>query len=690
MKQVESNKRCDVGFSLCQMNQQKGFGVKFSKLSFVLIFGLQLSSTAFAVPDQSIVDRENFSVGETRNFVALDEKGESSVVMKAADVPEEFQCPLFSNSPYADILSALDRLENTINVFPKCGATDKTNDLLSDSSVDLRKKILEAQSLQGKGETRKLGVSAHQIIDSAMKMQDLMGTVTSSSQGDCYKTTESRNLIFSVNDTFQSIAPLALDLATKNPTLAPILAQYLPAVAGAKAVSKGLSILETALKYAPTLDMSISDNRKNVIKNTCSFVKLYRKVEYLNLDRALRIKKINDDFQKKIEKSLKIQSTFAGTLTKGMSISSSPVDTEITKIKVRGDDYRNLLARANEELATQKNTGSEISTCSVVKTIYGMKTSSKLLADLVKVASLLNRENQIAFKKTKLEEFENEMNRPDTLKNANTCAEKGQGWILAQSEALAEMQSILNDYDSQVQMTPLESIAKVKLSREKQKELDIEEDKRKSLFIMDDLSVFEPSELGKRMREMPKYLFNGPDGSLWSKAKKNGPIFDLLHNNEISFQAEMTRFNNNVAKLQTFELDQFLKEGKSAEKVTTLKKYSDLRNSFPHLSNTFARRGSDDHRDLCNYALMAITAYVFATDHLISSESFCEMATPVLKEAEVSVNLRNYCLSSKTTFLNQPQRAGYLELAKSLFGRGGPMEQVEVIMKKYKDMSCVQ
>ena len=107
-----------------------------------LIFftSLFISGVAVATPDQSIVDREDFSVSETRNFVSYDEKSSSPLVMKTAEVPEEFQCPLFSNSPYTDILTALDGLQNSINVFPKCGGTDKTNDLLSGSSEDLRKK----------------------------------------------------------------------------------------------------------------------------------------------------------------------------------------------------------------------------------------------------------------------------------------------------------------------------------------------------------------------------------------------------------------------------------------------------------------------------------------------------------------------------------------------------------------------
>ncbi len=643
-----------------------------------------MASGEFAIARS--VDDADFSVTETRNFTSSDDKNVSSIVMKTADVPEEFQCPIFSNSPYSDILTAIDSLQNSINVFPKCGEADKSNDLMSASSEDLRKQILTAQSMQNSGDTKKLGISAQGILSSVTKLQDLIGKVSTSSETDCYKSEKSKSLIFSINDTFQSIAPLAIDFATKNPTLAPMLAPYLPAVAGAKAISKGISILESALAYAATLDMSIAENRMSVIKNTCAYVKLYRKIEYLNMGRALGLKKINEDFQSKINKSIEIQKAVANSDNRFNS--TSPKDIKIAEIQKRSIDFEIKLDRANAELANKKMSDTDLSTCSVVRTVYAMKISGKILADLSELGQIMTKEDQVSFKKTNLESFEAEMNEGQTLKDKSACAKVGQDWLQAQTEALAETKSLLVDYNEQLQMSSTQFQNKMIQSREKKKEADYNAEKNK-LKLFYDLSVFEPGEVEKRMRGMPKYLFNGTEGNWYTKLKKNGPIYDLLQNNEDSFQAAMNRFKTNIGKLLNFEYQMFRRDAKGAvPSPASLKAFAFEKNNFAHLTTSYIKKGSDDFRDLCAISSLAITDYVAATDHLVSSEAMCEMIRPVLKEAEVSDTLRKYCQSSRSALTNKPLRPGYVELARTLYGMGGPKEQVEALIQKRNALAC--
>lgn len=663
--------------------------MRVSLKKFILV-SMTLSWSAVATAeDLGRVDQRNFSVEETRQFTSYGDSS-STLKMSVAQVPDEFECPLFSNSPYQDILTALDSLQTSINVFPKCGTSDKANELMSTSSVDLRRKILEAQDQQAKGETKKLGLSADQILSGANRLQDLISKV--STEGDCYKSQESKNLIFSINDAFQSIAPLALDFAAQNPTLAPILAKSLPMVAGAKAVSKGISVLESALKYVPTLDMSVSENRMAVIKNTCSFMKLYNKVEYLTLDRASRLEKINRDFDTKINASRMIKKSVLESLGV-MTLASNPTDAEIIQIKDRSDKYQNLLVRAADELGAQSK-NSAIGSCSVIKTIYSMKTASGILSDMSRLALLLQKEDQIAFKKTKLEEYEAVMNRPDSLRDVSNCAELGQEWLMAQKEGLAELKSILLEYESQNQGTAQQSVAKIKISREEKKTADLQANKAK-LNIFADLSVFEPGELEKRMRGMPKYLFNGPDGNWFAKLRKNGPVYDLLHDNEVSFEGAMDRYRKAVMTLLNFEymriLDETMKvkpQAGVARGDVALRRYTQEGSSFKHLSTQFAKPGSYEHRELCNKSKLAIKAYVEATDHLLSSEYLCKMIEPVLKEQEVSMWLRRYCQDSKGLVTSSDVKAGYKELARPLFTKGGPKQQIEAIMQKFDKLEC--
>lgn len=639
---------------------------------------------------QSEVDRADFSLEESRQFTSYDDSS-STIKMSLAQVPDEFECPLFSNSPYTDILAALDGLQTSINLFPKCSESDKTGDLMSSSSVELRQKIIEAQSLQEKGETRRLGISAEQILSSATKLQDLIGQV--SSQGNCYKTDESKNLIFSINDTFQSIAPLALDFAAKNPSLGPILSRYLPAVAGARAVSKGISVLEMALKHVPTLNMKDPDNRVAVIKNTCSFMKLYNKVEYITLDRASRLRKINRDFDTKINASREMKRSVIESLGE-MTLSTNPTDAEIIQIKDRIEKFQSILSKASDELISEDGKSSDIGICTAIKTVHARNASSGLLTDVVRLAELLQKSEQIDFKKTKLQEYEKQINVKGVLQDSTSCAQIGQEWLMAQKEVLAEGKLLIAGYDNSTEETlSNESAAKVKISREDKKTANLQADKAK-LNIFADLSVFEPGELEKRMRGMPKYLFNGTDGGWFQKLKKNGPVYDLLYDNEESFEYALKRFKTSVNYLLNFEYRQALLTAKkefpmpAQYSTVALERYQKEGMRFRYVTTATAPVGSYEHRELCNHSKLAIKAYVEATDQLLSSEYLCKMIEPVLKEQEVSMWLRRYCQDSKSLVGSSIVRAGFKELARPLFVKNGPKRQIESIMRRYDKLEC--
>ena len=111
-------------------------------------------------------------------------------------------------------------------------------------------------------------------------------------------------------------------------------------------------------------------------------------------------------------------------------------------------------------------------------------------------------------------------------------------------------------------------------------------------------------------------------------------------------------------------------------------------NQLPHLSTKYAPVGSYEHRKLCDSSKLAIKAYVEATDQLISSEYLCKMIDPVLKEVDVSMWLKRYCQNSKGLVTNTDVKAGYKQLARPLFVKNGPKDQIELVMKKYDQLNC--
>lgn len=691
------------------MNFQKSFNK-----SVKVLIALSFIATPKAFSAEEAFESETFSVEEARNFVsAQTAQTTTAKQMSVAQVPDEFDCPLFSNSPYKDILNAIDGLQTSINLIPNCDANDRTSENITQTSGDLRNKILAAKSMQDKGEVKKLGLSAEQILSAASRLQDLVARATSSQNTSCRKPESTKSLVFSMNDTFQSIAPLALDFVAKNPTLSSTLAPYLPVVAGAQAVSKGLSVLEAALKYVPTLDMKTPGNRLAVIKNTCSFMKVYNRIEYLTLDRASKLKKINEDFDSKIKMSDQAKKMMLASLTSQM-VASNPEDEAVLQIKDRYEKNQKLMSRASDEFdsngAAAGSVATYVSSCSVIKTVYSMRVADDILTDMVKLSELLKREDQVAFKKTKMIEYSAVMKRANTLKDERFCTEMGREWMTASKEALVETKSLLDYYDTLSQEASSgDSAVKIKIGREDKKTSNLQENKAK-LNIFSDLSVFEPGELDKRMQGMPRHLFNGPDrntqvmdkdgqplgmfATYYQVIKKNGPVYDLLMDNELAFTNALKKFSNAVLHFKAFERKVAMNENNNVMPKTAksqdefYKRMDQYQKEFLHINTKYLPAGSYDHKQICDNSKLAIKAYVELTDHLISNEYLCKMIDPVLKEPEVSMWLKRYCRNSKGLVTNVDVIAGYKAVARQLFVAHGPKTQIEMIMQKYDNLKC--
>ena len=110
---------------------------------------------------------KELSIESTREFTeANSNTGSTSIARKMSlfDMPEEYQCPLFSDSPYADVLGAIDQMQNQLNtVFPNC-ENKVNNDQISAKAGELRTKIFEAQKLQELGQSYKLNATTNSII----------------------------------------------------------------------------------------------------------------------------------------------------------------------------------------------------------------------------------------------------------------------------------------------------------------------------------------------------------------------------------------------------------------------------------------------------------------------------------------------------------------------------------------------
>ena len=217
--------------------------------------------------------------------------------MTLAVVSKEYECPLFSNSPYNDLLVSLDNMQKNLNnIYSSCGA-NSVNQQLSQKSVELRKSIIQTKALSESGQAYQMSESVEDVVSISQEIQNLLISASDAENKVCFKPNqEFRSVVFSINETFQGIAPLILDIASKNPALAASMEGSLKVLAGVEHLSKGLGLIEKIANESVMFDMSIAENRTNTIKNVCQYMKLYRRMDYLRKSRFGKTQEIFSEY----------------------------------------------------------------------------------------------------------------------------------------------------------------------------------------------------------------------------------------------------------------------------------------------------------------------------------------------------------------------------------------------------------
>ena len=80
------------------------------------------------------------------SIVGASELSSASIAVKmtAFEMPAEYNCPLFSNSPYTDMLTSLDKMQENLNrVMPEC-EIKVAHTKLNEASTSLQQKVMEA------------------------------------------------------------------------------------------------------------------------------------------------------------------------------------------------------------------------------------------------------------------------------------------------------------------------------------------------------------------------------------------------------------------------------------------------------------------------------------------------------------------------------------------------------------------
>ncbi len=668
-----------------------------------------------------------------------------AVKMTAFEMPAEYNCPLFSNSPYTDMLASLDKMQENLNrVMPEC-ENKVALTKLNEASTALQQKVLEAQTQKKNGQSYKLSLTTNSIVDITKVLQQSLVAVSNAKTKACYKSnSQFRSMIFSINDTFQSLAPLILDIATTNTALTATLGPALQILAGADAFSKGLSLIEQIAKDSVQFDMSDNDNRVNTLKNTCQFMKLYNRLGYLRESRIGQMTTVHKKFQSDLaQMNANVGSANQSRAKGGVEFVSAASATKgwqdpslelFEKLKISVSEEQNLIQKAlgGFKQATADYNFPEITQCQLVRTSFKSSTLKDLIGDLQKFSKFTKNTAELQLDLDGISDYEADLNKALTDDNRQLCSQLGKDWLTKMDALFLEARRMLAIYEAQlIELNGEEYLIKQKKLVKDAEKLKSTKSDYENLQTMITYASFESSEVEKRARGMHKYLFAGPDKvvsecssrdddnkcgpvdsiagigkAFYQEWRNQGPVYELMLNNGKYFDESMVKLTKAMAVIERFEAQFLPANVKATSESTDLKlfnQYMVARNKIAfdmeHLTTKYIVKGTNDHKNICGSAKLVISEYLKASTHMMATFGLCEMIKNVLHEPEVSKRLKNYCLPENDTTdskLNQlrfklagqfDETSKKSELQVKLFNRS-PKAFVDQLLVRVEGLGC--
>jgi hypothetical protein len=581
---------------------------------------------------------------------------------------------------------------------------------------------------------------------SANQLQGLLNEAVKAPVSVCAKSNqaERKKIIFQINDTFQSLSPVILDLVSQNPALKNAVAPYMKVLVGAEGISKNISMIESLITESEMFDMTISENRKNTLKNICQFMKLYRRLKYMRQSRLEDTLKITSDYEQKINKmKLKIENirtenvqlshSVAGT-SGGRSMApsaagvfrpmSAPMpmlvssDTNYDAFVVLTDDAKGAVVSKNlirstiqfvDDVKTQLATP-EISQCQIIIKEINRTEHKTNLAALAALARYYS-ESQVERFTSSAEAYLDNINRLD-LKNRNDlkdCVVLGMDWLTSILQAFEMTDPLVKRFEDQlISENGVKYFKNHRQIKKTSREIENKKSELAKIQTMIDVASFESSEVEKNARGLYRFFLNGPrwdEISSDSSIKKistwlvnKGPVYSLLKNTESNFMDAVDQITLSLARIQIFERQWALKAFGNRIPSDS-KKFNEWRNletqftrDLPHLTPVHFPKGTARHRLVCNNAALAIDYYIQATTHLYSSENLCLMIKPAIIEEEVSPGLRAYCevtAGSRWTNSMKDRPADIDQMmAKMVGGEASIRSVVAHLLEKLQNLSC--
>ncbi len=238
-------------------------------------------------------------------------------------VPTEFACPLFETNPYESIFRALDAMGAAMRITPACAGVNQNQQnqyyqTVQSNADSIRQSITALRAIQANPDI--LQNTSSQELESMM--QTAIGAVNNISvtlssnpimNNQCGKATTGKTLL-AFNEILNSLAPVALVIAAANPAAG---AATKLALMGATMIPSAISQTAQFIK-SNTVDISNPEIRKAILQNTCQFMKVYQKINFIRYKEEDNLDEIKNTLNASTNKYRQRYQSVSSSLLQGM------------------------------------------------------------------------------------------------------------------------------------------------------------------------------------------------------------------------------------------------------------------------------------------------------------------------------------------------------------------------------------
>ncbi|WP_413559660.1 hypothetical protein [Bdellovibrio sp. HCB209] len=571
----------------------------------------------------------------------------SRPTMRAVKVSDEFACNLFENSSQAALMQAITDMSREVQTKASC-STDSSADKIQKNSQTVMQNVKVLQKIMNSNtgaevNYNELSDAMTATMDATTTIGDILGDNSFLNSKCGQDSMGSGKTLLAFNEILDGIAPLALFAVSMNAALAPAL----PFVLGGAVATKGITALTKSIENK-TIDMSLQDQRMAVFQNTCQYIKVSKKVTYLQLTADNRFSEFRNSLQNelplyKASLNSKKMSTFTNT------VSTSKYDQVKEQYARDLKDFRDL------EASYRKDADSgEMNVCYFGRSILQDLRESKsddfdFPASIFKnLKNALDLDNTKRIKRVNVDAristnnyYENEISRanPKNISEARLCATNTKEWFSNVEKTLGEIEQLI--------VAGASSKGGKKTEQDKAREQGKTFDRVRYAMeeLSKDSSIVNRSNIVQGADSIKVGLFG---------SKREPPVLSWIKYTSGIYDQTMASYNRGIKDLQIIAMNltdsaqqirKHLSQVNNREMLIIGQNYREDKAQAAALSNLVPSNkniNAEKRTLICSALKQTYVHYINAWDHLGTIQVMCDMVSGVLDNSMHS-GIIKYC-----------------------------------------------